>query len=296
MASFLCANCSNTGRGACSRQPPFCARCCRQVAFTDQFVCARHHAGQAAHPPASNSQAQQTQSLQPSQPQQLMPEPQASQQAPPLPQQHHISSQSLQSVSSAVNVVHPSVDTMRKALRQVKPWQKGVTQDGVVIECRDFLLVFQNALETEGATESQMLQMIRGHLIGDAARWFQLLKDDQDPCLQSWAEFKRAALLMFGNVPAINEAWDAVQSCNLLPGETIETHLTRFNKKVLDLDNRMGVWMCYDVYIRKMRPETQLHLYSVFHDKLRQGERAVGISLSEISREAISLSEVLRLV
>jgi hypothetical protein len=97
---------------------------------------------------------------------------------------------------------------------------------------------------------------------------------------------------MFGNVPAINEAWDAVQSCTLLAGETIETHLTRFNKKVLDLDNRMGVWMCYDVYIRKMRPETQLHLYSVFHDKLRQGERAVGISLSEISREAISLSEV----
>jgi hypothetical protein len=73
MASFQCSHCPGTGRGVCSRPAPFCARCCRQVAIVDGFVCTRHHLHQAAHPAPPQQPAPLPQQLPPGPVQQLPP-------------------------------------------------------------------------------------------------------------------------------------------------------------------------------------------------------------------------------
>jgi hypothetical protein len=181
----------------------------------------------------------------------------------------------------------PSLTKMHKALSKVKSWQKGVVQDGLVISCRAFLMQFESALEMVNADTRDFMRMIPSWLVGEAALWYDNLKQQSSPCLRNWPAFKEALLLTYGDLPATHAAWEAVQTCCLRPGETIEAHCDRFRSKVVDLRDRIPTWLCHEVYIRMMKPDTRRHLYSVFYDKIQQGERAKEFSLDVICRAAI---------
>ena len=161
-----------------------------------------------------------------------------------------------------------STERLLKAIKHVKPWQKGAVVDGTVITCREFLLQFQTNLEGDGATEQQMLKLIPRKLVGKALRWYWELRNSQDDCLASWETFTQSMLEMWGDIPPPNVAWDNLRACDMLAGETIQDHADRFNLLVLDLPQPRDLWHVYNIYIQKMRPATRNYLVSTFQRQL----------------------------
>ena len=78
MPIYTCGNCSNGGSGACSRQPPFCAACCRHRALQDLVLCTRHTVSAALTQQIQQQLAQQQQ-------QQPVQQPAVQPQAAPVP-------------------------------------------------------------------------------------------------------------------------------------------------------------------------------------------------------------------
>jgi hypothetical protein len=181
----------------------------------------------------------------------------------------------------------PSLTTMQKALAKVKPWQKGVVQDGLPISCRAFLMQFESSLEMVNADTRDLMRMIPSWLVGEAALWYDNLRQQGSPCLHNWPAFKQALLLTYGDLPATHTAWDAVQSCSLKAGESLESHCDRFRNKVIELQDRIPSWLCNEVYIKMMRLDTRRHLYSIFYDKIQLADKARDFSLDMICRAAI---------
>jgi hypothetical protein len=176
---------------------------------------------------------------------------------------------------------------MQKALAKVKPWQKGVVQDGLTISCRAFLMQFESSLEMVNADTRDLMRMVPSWLVGEAALWYDNLRQQGSSCLLNWPAFKEALLLTYGDLPATHTAWDAVQSCSMKPGESLEAHCDRFRNKVIELRDRIPSWLCNEVYIKMMRLDTRRHLYSVFYDKIQLADKARDFSLDVICRAAI---------
>jgi len=312
--SALCSKCAGTVRGVCSRTTPHCLRCCRQAATEDSFVCTGHPArkprGSNAAPPAP---AQQQNPEEDSNDSDYEPDLSSSESntsgsdteeksdasersSPPRSRRstgkrrrHRRPSSGSEDddIPAHLKEPQPTLTTLQKALAKVKPWQKGVVQDGLVISCRAFLMQFESSLEMVNADTRDYMRMIPSWLVGEAALWYDNLRQQGSSCLLNWPAFKEALLLTYGDLPATHTAWEAVQMCTMRPGESIEAHCDRFRNKVIELRDRIPSWLCHEVYIKMMRPDTRRHLYSIFYDKIQQGERARDFSLDVICRAAI---------
>jgi Zinc knuckle len=319
----LCSHCAGSVRGVCSRTTPYCLRCCRQAATEDGFVCTGHPARKArvgnAAAPHSDPQADVVQDHQheseedSSDDSDYEPEPShsdsnisesdteeksdTSEWSSPVrsrrsrskrhKQQRPSSDSEDDDIPAHLKEPRPSLTTMQKALAKVKPWQKGVVQDGLTISCRAFLMQFESSLEMVNADTRDFMRMIPSWLVGEAALWYDNLRQQGSTCLLNWPAFKEALLLTYGDLPATHTAWEAVQTCAMRPSESIEAHCDRFRNKVIELRDRIPSWLCHEVYIKMMRPDTRRHLYSIFYDKIQQGERARDFSLDVICRAAI---------
>jgi hypothetical protein len=323
--SVFCSKCAGSVRGACSRPTPYCLRCCRQAATEDSFVCTGHparkpRAGNVAAPAVDQHQEPEEDSsddsdyepdlssdngLSESDTEQKSDTSEqksdTSEQDSPPPRrsrsrrsrsnrhkQHRRSSDSEDDdIPEHLKRPPPSLTTMQKALAKVKPWQKGVVQDGLTISCRAFLMQFESSLEMVNADTKDLMRMVPSWLVGEAALWYDNLRQQGSSCLLNWPAFKEALLLTYGDLPATHTAWDAVQSCSMKPGESLEAHCDRFRNKVIELRDRIPSWLCNEVYIKMMRLDTRRHLYSIFYDKIQLGEKARDFSLDVICRAAI---------
>jgi hypothetical protein len=287
----ICTVCAGSVRGTCSRPTPHCLRCCRLATLQDSFLCPRHVRKQASVVDSLPSQQQHDEQAEHDSAQgsssdsDYEPEPASDSDCKSDASQSEGTADD--DIPSRLKEPRPSIHRMQKALAKVKPWQKGVVQDGLVITCRAFLMQFENSLEMVNADSQDFMRMIPLWLVGEAALWFDNLKQSNSPCLRNWPAFREALLLTYGDLPPTHTAWEAVQTCFMRDGESIESHCDRFRNKVVDLCNRIPTWLTFEIYIRMMRPDTRRHLYSVFYDKIQLGERATGISLDVISRAAI---------
>jgi hypothetical protein len=224
----LCSKCAGSVRGVCSRPTPYCLRCCRQTATEDGFVCTGHP---ARKPRAGNAAAPAQQEAEEDSPDDSDYEPDpssdsslsesdteeksdASERNSPPPRQsrrprnkrHKQRRPSFDSedddIPAHLMEPRPSLTTMQKALAKVKPWQKGVVQDGLTISCRAFLMQFESSLEMVNADTKDLMRMVPSWLVGEAALWYDNLRQQHSSCLLNWPAFKEALLLTYGDLPA----------------------------------------------------------------------------------------------
>jgi len=315
----ICAKCGGSQRGDCSRPHPYCTRCCRVATFSDGVDCPGHKIRRATAPlqPSAEGDPRRqeagddpavpvdsdadTESQEESEPKHNSSSTSASvnseEKAPPHAlDAQPVSAQPRQVVSASLDddipahlrLPPPSTHTMLKALAKVKPWQKGVIQDGLEISCRAFVVQFERALDSVNAERPDYLRLIPLWLTGEAALWYDNLKESNSSCLQTWQELKTALLQTYGDRLNPGDAWRHLQACSITKGESLEAHADRFRRRMVDLRNLIPAWVCFEEYIRKMRPSTQVYLLQRFGVEISKAEGMKGVTLDIICREAIS--------
>jgi hypothetical protein len=198
------------------------------------------------------------------------------------------SSESYEDIPAHLKLPPPTTQTLLKALAKVKPWQKGVIQDGLEISCRAFVVQFERALDSVDAERRDYLRLIPLWLTGEAALWYDNLKESNSSCLQTWQGFKTALLQTYGDRLNPGDAWRHLQACTMTKGESLEAHADRFRRRMVDLRNLIPAWVCLEEYIRKMRPSTQVYLLQRFGVEISKAEGMKDVTLDIICREAIS--------
>jgi hypothetical protein len=181
----------------------------------------------------------------------------------------------------------PSNGMLFKALARLKPWQKGVIQDGLEISCRAFVVQFERALDSVNADPQDYLRLVPMWLTGEAALWYDNLKDSNSTRLQTWKKFKQSLLDTYGDRLDANYAWQYLVDCQLKVNESLSAHADRFRRGIVQLPNDIPEWMAYRQYIKHMRPRTRWHLGTHFDKQLRKRDSMKGVTLDKITTEAI---------
>jgi hypothetical protein len=291
----ICAKCGGTQRGVCSRPSPYCTRCCRTSTLTDGYLCpgheVRHAAAHPHHGVAAAVQQQQPEDNDVKMHPQVQPdtEEKYSTSSQSHSQPHEVKSSSHIPEDDVPSYLRqrPTNDTLFKALSKLKPWQKGVIQDGLEISCRAFVVQFERALDSVNAKPEDYLRLIPMWLTGEAVLWHDNLQESNRGCPQTWKEFKEALLQTYGDRLHPPDAWQYLLTCDLKANESLEAHADRFRHGMVQLQNVIPDWMCYDEYIKKMRPITRWHLGESFDEEIRKGVEMKGVTLDKITREAI---------
>lgn len=291
----ICTNCGGAQRGVCSRPYPYCRRCCRNSTLTDGHVCPGHavkhavaHSQQAAAPAGQQQQPGDNDvEMQPQEQLDSEEKHNSSSQLHTQPAEVKSSSHLPEDDVPSYLRERPSNDTLFKALSKLKPWQKGVIQDGLEISCRAFVVQFERALDSVNADRQDYLRLIPMWLTGEAALWFDNLKDGNSTCLQTWKAFKEALLQTYGDRLNSSDTWQYLTKCKLKTDESLEAHADRYRHGMVQVRNTIPEWMCFEQYIEHMRPLTGWHLAGFFDEELRKGVAMKGLTLDMITREAI---------
>jgi len=136
------------------------------------------------------------------------------------------------------------------------------------VKGRDWLLQFERALKSEGATSAHFLLAMPLRLTGDASRWHEDLFTRQDPSVNDWRSYRASFVSMWDPEPSGAAAYDALQNCYIKAMETTQQHLSRFRDCVSDLREQMSSSILASLYIARCRRETYGHLASACNAQL----------------------------
>jgi hypothetical protein len=152
-------------------------------------------------------------------------------------------------VSSAA--VRTLTNAQKKAIRQVPAWNPEGSIKG-----RDFIQHYERVLRSEQATDLQILSNIGLHLQGMASTWLSTLEVEDNSALKDWMSFKELMRRTWDPRPAPSTSLATFMNCRIEPGESIQTHMIRFARCVMDLDGQMNPFQLKLHYLNLLRPAT----------------------------------------